>query len=79
MITKFIPFANQASVPELFLILYLVVDLVVIWIRNKWKALPKNMPFEQPHDKNNKMTVRLAKTQINLGIRRVWWRVFAVR
>ena len=28
--------------------------------------------FEPPHDKTNKMTVRPAKTQINLGIRPVW-------
>ena len=36
-------------------------------------------PFihEPPHDKTNKMTVRLAKTQISLGIRPV--RVFAMR
>ena len=28
--------------------------------------------FETSHDKTNKMTVRPAKTQINLGIRPVW-------
>ena len=28
--------------------------------------------YEPPHDKTNKMTVRPAKTQINLGIRPVW-------
>ena len=28
--------------------------------------------FEPPHDKTNKMAVRSAKTQINLGIRPVW-------
>ena len=27
---------------------------------------------EPPHDKTNKMVVRLAKTQISLGIRPVW-------
>ena len=31
-----------------------------------------------PHDKTNKMTVRPAKTQINLGIHPVW-SVFSVR
>ena len=30
------------------------------------------MQNEPPHDKTNKMTVRLAKTQISLGIRPVW-------
>ena len=34
--------------------------------------------YELPRGKTNKMTVRLAKTQINLGIRRLI-RVFAVR
>ena len=29
-------------------------------------------PYEPPHDKTNKMTVRPAKTQISLGIRPVW-------
>ena len=29
-------------------------------------------PFEPPHDKTNYMAVRLAKTQISLGIRPVW-------
>ena len=33
---------------------------------------------EPPHDKTHKMTVRLAKTQISLGIHPVW-SVFAVR
>ena len=28
--------------------------------------------YEPPHDKTNKMTVPLAKTQISLGIRPVW-------
>ena len=28
--------------------------------------------FEPPHDKTNKLAVRPAKTQINLGIRPVW-------
>ena len=28
--------------------------------------------FEPPHDKTNKVTVCLAKTQISLGIRPVW-------
>ena len=28
--------------------------------------------FEPPHDKTNKLSVRLAKTQISLGIRPVW-------
>ena len=34
--------------------------------------------FEPPHAKTNKMTVRVAKTQISLGIRPVWSE-FAVR
>ena len=34
--------------------------------------------YEPPHDKTNKMTVRLAKTQTRLGIRTVW-SVFAER
>ena len=29
-------------------------------------------PFEPPHDKTNHMAMRLAKTQISLGIRPVW-------
>ena len=34
-----------------------------------YKALNSNEPL---HDKTNKMTLRPAKTQINLGIRPVW-------
>ena len=30
------------------------------------------LSFEPPHDKTNKVSVRLAKTQISLGIRPVW-------
>ena len=31
-----------------------------------------NSYYEPPHDKTNKMIVRPAKTQLNLGIRPVW-------
>ena len=35
--------------------------------------------YEPTHDKTNKMHVRPAKSQISLGIRSVWSRVFVVR
>ena len=35
--------------------------------------------FEPRHDKTNRVSVRPAKTQISLGIRPVWSRVYAVR
>ena len=37
-----------------------------------WKIIPKLSSNEPPHDKTNKMTVRPAKTQINLGICPIW-------
>ena len=43
------------------------------------KQGPWQLSFELRHDKTNKTSVRPAKTQISLGIRTVWSRVFAVR
>ena len=40
---------------------------------------PLPTSYEPWHDKTNRMSVRSAKTQISLGIRRVWSRVFAAR
>ena len=39
---------------------------------NIWASSWDYGTYEPPHDKTNKMTVRLAKTQISLGIRPVW-------
>ena len=36
------------------------------------KCLLQTKPYEPWHDKTNKMTVRIAKSQISLGIRPVW-------
>ena len=45
-----------------------------IWIKNTVHGVNfqlKEMEFEPPHDKTNKVTVCPAKTQISLGIRPV--------
>ena len=39
---------------------------------SKINRLTSKEIYEPPHDKTNKMTVRLAKTQISLGIRPIW-------
>ena len=39
---------------------------------NRDKTSRSVSTIEPPHDKTNKMTVRPAKTQFNLGIRPVW-------
>ena len=37
-----------------------------------WNRFSEEHPYEPPHDKTNKMTLRTAKAQISLAIRPVW-------
>ena len=47
--------------------------LIAIYLQtSKWKFEMRHSKSEPRHDKTNKMSVRPAKTQINLGIRPVW-------
>ena len=55
-----------------------LVELTILQI--EWTLEPTRTEYwyEPRHDKTNKMSFRLAKTQISLGIRPVW-SVFALR
>ena len=50
------------------------ITLANPYLRERWLYIPtgNQIIIEPRHDKTNKVTVRLAKTQISLGIRPVW-------
>ena len=66
---------NQLFLPQNGDFFCSCIRLVSLYYKRKmgqWLVMSSVTINEPPHDKNNKLTVHSAKTQISLGIRPVW-------